>query len=147
MVWFWWLLHCYFKLLVPKLLHYEWLFQTILKRLIILGLWTWIQWLNELKANKIKWYRWSLISDKAYYNLSFSWTQLDNTTISRNLFCTHVSLCLHYSTFSNNCCRAMEGIETNGNIGAKFVWRKVSLVARATYGIIHLVSAQNFPEN
>ena len=41
----------------------------------------------------------------------------------------------------------MEGIETKGNIGAKFVWRKVSLVARATYGIIHLVSAQNFPEN
>ena len=40
-----------------------------------------------------------------------------------------------------------ESIETKGNIGSRFVRHKTSMVALDTYGIIHLVSTQNFSKD
>ena len=143
-----WRLHCQFEFLVPKLLYLKWHLQTILKDLLILGLWTWVQWLKEMKGNKIKWYGWSLISDKANYNSLFLWTQLENT---RRFLVTDFVPMFPYIYIISHIIQQLlqnnESIETKGNIGSRFVRHKTSMVALDTYGIIHLVSTQNFSKD
>ena len=71
-----------------------------------------------MKGNKIKWYGWSLISDKANYNSLFLWTQLENT---RRFLVTDFVPMFPYIYIISHIIQQLlqnnESIETKGNIG------------------------------